>query len=57
MIIPAPFKNKVAADTALMRLKSGTVIPMAAYLAAADEQRKARRSCEIYFKPPKGSNA
>ena len=54
---PAPFTAKVKADAAVAELLSHPVVPMAAYLAAVGDQRKARRACEIYFKPSKGSAA
>lgn len=57
MTTPEPLLRKTAADALVASLKDSNTVPMADYLAAVDEQRKAHRACEIFFKPPKGSTA
>ena len=50
-VIPACFLQKVAADAELARVSTAKVVSVEEYCKAAKDQRRARRNCEIYFKP------
>lgn len=57
-VIPACFLQKAAADKELERVSTAKVVSVEEYCKAAERQRRARRNCEIYFKPAeKGGTA
>lgn len=55
--IPSCFQEKIDADAELERVSTSPVVSVEEYCAAAERQRRARRNCEIYFKPAKGAAA
>lgn len=57
-MIPSCFTEKQKADAELARVSTAKVVSVEEYCKAAKDQRRARRNCEIYFKPAeKGGTA
>lgn len=56
MTLPAPFADVIRLDRELSRYRHARVVPLADMRDTLIARRKARRMCQLYFKPPGAGN-